>query len=305
MNNKISIVTPMYNSREFIKNYFDSVLGQDYDNIEVIVVDDASDDGSWELCKQYALKDKRIKLLRNEKNMGAAATRNKALQMVTGEYVTFVDSDDTIQKNMLSFLIEKMNDTIDIVYCGVAIEGETVKKVIEKEFDRKKALQYFLSIRLIGGFAAGKLYRASILKTVKYKEDMRVGEDGIFSLGALWNARKIIYTNEPLYNYNYRENSLSMHNKFSERRFDDFLQLKYAKEIIESEGWTQRYYKCFCFSIMLGLLNEMKKFRVQDVYTEQYNRVRGIMKKNSLATVMYSKNFKNRIKAVMFLLHML
>lgn len=85
MKDKISIITPMYNSEEFIDDYFGSVLKQDYDNFEVIVVDDASSDKSWDLCRQYGMKDKRVKLLKNEKNIGAAATRNKALQVATGK----------------------------------------------------------------------------------------------------------------------------------------------------------------------------------------------------------------------------
>ena len=305
MKDKISIITPMYNSEEFIDDYFGSVLKQDYDNFEVIVVDDASSDKSWDLCRQYGMKDKRVKLLKNEKNIGAAATRNKALQVATGKFITFIDSDDTVQKNMLSFLMNMMDDSADIVYCGVTVDGEKTKREVQKEFDRRKALQYFLSIRMIGGFAAGKLYRKEIIQNARFKEDMRVGEDGIFFLNALWNARKIIYTNVPLYNYNYRENSLSMHNKFSERRFDDFLQLKYAKEIVESEKGLEKYYKCFCFSVMFGLLNELKKFHMEDCYVEQYRKVRVIMKRNSWATLLYSKNCKNRIKALAYLLHMI
>lgn len=303
MNGKISIITPMYNSSEFIDDYFESILKQKYTNFEIIIIDDASSDNSWEICKKYEVMDKRIKLFKNAKNMGASATRNRALELATGEFITFIDSDDTIEEDMLSFLINRMETTVDIVYCGVGIKGERQKKKIQKEFDREKALQYFLSIRLIGGFAAGKLYRAEVLKNIKFKEDMRVGEDGIFSLNALWNARKIIYTNIPLYNYNYRENSLSMHNEFSERRFDDFLQLKYAKEIIKSNRKMGKYYKCFCFSIMQGLLNEMQKFQVQNKYVDQYEKVKIIMKQNSLATFMYSKNYKNRIKALKYWLY--
>lgn len=92
--NLVSIITPNYNCKRFIAQTIESVLSQIYTNWEMLIVDDYSTDGSYEIALEYAAKDSRIKVIRNEKNSGAAISRNKAIELAQGEFVAFLDSDD-------------------------------------------------------------------------------------------------------------------------------------------------------------------------------------------------------------------
>lgn len=105
---KISIITPNYNCEKFISQTIDSVLSQTYKNWELIIVDDFSTDISYEIACSYAKKDERIKVIRNEKNSGAAFSRNVALDNATGEYIAFLDSDDLWNERKLEKQIEFM-----------------------------------------------------------------------------------------------------------------------------------------------------------------------------------------------------
>src|SRR3989338_8307313 len=102
-NVKISVIIPVYNARKFLKTSVDSVLGQNYKNIEIILIDDGSTDKSGEICDDYAKKDRRIKVI-HQKNSGPAAARNTGIENAKGEFLFFADADDFLEKDALSLL---------------------------------------------------------------------------------------------------------------------------------------------------------------------------------------------------------
>ena len=116
---KISIIVPIYNSETYLRRCLISLINQKYNNLEIILVNDGSTDNSLSICKEYEKKDSRIKLI-NQLNKGVAHTRNIGLDVATGDYITFVDSDDFIDKNMYSELIENI-DSCDIAVCRYVI----------------------------------------------------------------------------------------------------------------------------------------------------------------------------------------
>ena len=101
MNKKVSIIVPIYNASEYLSKSIESILNQSYENLEIILIDDASTDSSKEIIKKYALKDTRIKPFYSEVNQGVSRTRNIGLKSVSGDYVFFMDSDDIIIKNAI------------------------------------------------------------------------------------------------------------------------------------------------------------------------------------------------------------
>lgn len=101
---KISIIIPVYNTEAHLTRTLDSVCCQDYNNLEIIVVDDGSNDASLQLCEQYQSKDPRI-IIYKQDHQGVSAARNLGIAHATGEYIGFVDSDDWIEKDMYSFLL--------------------------------------------------------------------------------------------------------------------------------------------------------------------------------------------------------
>ena len=123
----ISIVIPIYNVEKHLEKCLDSVLNQTYKNIELILADDGSTDRSGEICDRYAAKDSRIKII-HKANGGVCSARNAAFKYVTGDYITFIDSDDYIDSNTYSEIMEYMNEkNADACFFGWTREYESGK----------------------------------------------------------------------------------------------------------------------------------------------------------------------------------
>ena len=114
----ITIIVPVYNVEKYLRRCLDSIIGQTYQNLEILCIDDGSTDSSGEICKQYAAQDERIKVLRQE-NHGVSAARNKGLDAATGEYIAFVDSDDYIEADMIGRLYQALASAgAECAICG-------------------------------------------------------------------------------------------------------------------------------------------------------------------------------------------
>lgn len=124
----ISIIVPVYNSEKYIDRCLDSILNQTYKDLEIVLVNDGSNDQSLKILENYALRDTRIKVV-NQENKGVAAARNTGLDNATGDYILYVDSDDWIENNMVERMVE-LSANADIVFCGNdnAVSPESVKK---------------------------------------------------------------------------------------------------------------------------------------------------------------------------------
>ena len=162
----ITVVVPVYNTGELLRECVDSILAQTYKNLEIILVDDGSTDSSGEICDQYSLKDSRISVY-HQKNSGQASARNYALSIARGEYIGFVDSDDYIAPNMYETMVDSLerNDA-DIVVCGrLMVRGEvaTVAQMfhMDKEtvFENSEAVERFFTYKRVDSSPTDKLYK--------------------------------------------------------------------------------------------------------------------------------------------------
>ncbi|KEQ36910.1 exopolysaccharide biosynthesis protein, sugar transferase [Streptococcus mitis] len=113
----ISIIVPVYNVEEYLEECLESIRKQTYQDIEVILVNDGSTDGSQAICEHFCQTDKRFRLI-NQKNQGQSVARNRGLKESLGEYIMFVDSDDVVSLGLLEQLMKYMSDGIDIVECN-------------------------------------------------------------------------------------------------------------------------------------------------------------------------------------------
>ena len=141
----VSIITPVYNSEEFLEETILSVLDQTYENWELILIDDCSKDDSYKIIDKYLRKDKRIKYLKNKKNSGPAITRNNGINISKGKYIAFLDSDDLWYKdklkNQINFMVEEGLKISHGNYYFCNLEGKILKKVtVDKKIDYKKLL---------------------------------------------------------------------------------------------------------------------------------------------------------------------
>lgn len=133
MNKKVSIITPAYNSEKFIANAMDSVINQTYNNWEMLIIDDCSTDSTIDIVNEYSRKDDRIKLILQKTNMGAGHARNRAIQLSTGRYIAFLDSDDFWGMDKLSKQMDFIKATqAALVYCHYYIYNQRVNKVTHR-----------------------------------------------------------------------------------------------------------------------------------------------------------------------------
>ena len=116
---KISVIIPVYNSGEYLKQCLDSILSQSYIDFEIICIDDFSSDNSLDILQEYSLKDSRITIIRNPYNIGAARSRNIGIQLARGEYLIILDSDDWYAANFFKLMVEKADALLaDLVICN-------------------------------------------------------------------------------------------------------------------------------------------------------------------------------------------
>lgn len=223
MNPLISLIIPVYNVEKYLDKCMQSVLAQTYDNFEVILVDDGSTDNSGKMCDEYAKKDNRIKVI-HQKNMGLSGARNSALDIMNGDAVTFVDSDDTIDPHMIEYLVSDMEQyDADIVECQIYSVINNVVKAPEylkatKVCSCEQALLMDLSSKGGSVSACGKLYRKKIFKKHRF-ELGRISEDTFAIIGSIRQAEKIIIDHRPMYYYYRRNNSITT-TGFNEKTFD-------------------------------------------------------------------------------------
>lgn len=219
MDNKkplVSVIIPIYNAEEHLERCLVSVMNQSYANLEIVLVDDGSTDSSFSICTDYSKIDKRIKVIHKE-NEGAAAARNTGLDNLEGEYITFVDSDDLIGKNMIEKLYDgAIRNGCDISACGfwTCYENSIIdfnkknQNITETVFNESETLNIFgWSEKVASNSVWGKLFKKEIFENVRFPA-IRTAEDLFVAFKLYHNARKIYVTDEQLYYYIIRKGSL-------------------------------------------------------------------------------------------------
>lgn len=208
----ISIIIPCYNSEKTIRACLDSLLCQSYTYWEAICVDDGSTDTTYLVLDTYRKKDQRIKIFSNT-NQGAAGARVEGISHISGEFVTFVDSDDTIEGDFLTFLFQSFDSDVDIVITGFNTFDKTNKKCLrsykEALLDRNRYIKEVLTGNY-GWELCGKLFRADLFKEKLFTpKNLCIGEDALHFFQILTVTKKVYVVNRSLYNYRNTQNSAS------------------------------------------------------------------------------------------------
>lgn len=203
---KISVIIPVYNCESFLEACLDSVLNQTYQNFEIILVNDGSGDRSGEICDRYAARDSRIRVIHQE-NHGVSHARNQGLQLITGDAVSFIDSDDTLEPNMYELLVKVMQEhDADIAHCGykhivrdeIRLVHDTRRIIVQTS---EEALECFVAGRLFGGGLWSKLFRTEVIQDLRFREDLKINEDILFNFQAFRKVNKSVFADYALYNY--------------------------------------------------------------------------------------------------------
>ena len=232
MSNKplLSIIVPVYNVEQYLPRCLDSILAQTFTDFEVIAVDDGSPDNCGQILDEYAQKDKRIKVIHKE-NGGVSSARNAGLDVAVGEYIGFVDPDDTIFPDMYEHLYsEAVAGNYDIVQCGciqVNEAGDVIQNLAcneEKEYTNTDDMLCDFFECVIINSVWNKIYRFDIVKNVRFMTELRVAEDGLFVHGCLLKAQKVKIISRCSYCY-FISNSSVIHSKPDEKIFDNLVVL--------------------------------------------------------------------------------
>ena len=229
----ISIIVPIYNVEKYLPQCLDSIINQTYKNLEIILIDDGSTDNSGKICDKYKLLDNRIIVI-HKSNGGLSDARNTGIKIATGDYISFVDSDDFIDKNMYTILFQKINTTnADIIWYNhynYQSSNEISKSSIfvqEKQYllpkDNYKFQYDLLNKYHLIGYCWNKLYKKSIFNSILFPYNRKC-EDGFILISLLNKANNIICIPNTLYYYRNTPNSLSK----------DTVSYKFKLDFIES-----------------------------------------------------------------------
>lgn len=213
----ISIIVPVYNVEAYLRNTIQSIINQTYTDFELILINDGSIDNSGKICDEYKSIDSRIKV-KHILNAGVSNARNIGLELSEGEKIIFIDSDDTIEKDML-YILNENSEHFDLLICGYNSINILNGKV-EKIYDNKNVFNkntFLLNInniieKKILNSPCNKIYNRKIVEdnSIRFDKDINMGEDLMFNLAYIDNCDNIICIEECLYNYYiYGENSLS------------------------------------------------------------------------------------------------
>lgn len=235
----ISVIVPVYNVRPYLEKCFDSIARQSYQNLEIILVDDGSTDGSGDLCEDLSKRDGRVRVI-HKKNGGLGSARNAGIDAARGAILSFVDSDDWIEPGMYETLSGIMcRENAQIIACGIKKVSETGEVSYYQDnlkersvYTREEALIELPKNERLSNSMCNKLFRRETIQGLHINEQIYY-EDNPFTPQCIARAERIAYTAEPFYCYFERTGSISR-KKFSEREFDrvtaDRMRLEFYHE---------------------------------------------------------------------------
>lgn len=205
----ISVIIPVYNVEKYISQCLDSVCNQTYSDLEIILVDDGSTDDSGEICDKYACQDKRIHVIHQE-NIGAAAAKNAGLQVASGEYLSFVDSDDFLEPNAYRYMLQVMQTQgADVVQCSYrdVFKNHTKEHVLKNATLSQIDFLALFTEDWTCALLWDKLYRRSLFEGVSFESGHKI-DDEYFTYQGIMNAKKIVRDSQIVYNYRKRASSV-------------------------------------------------------------------------------------------------
>lgn len=300
MDKLVSIVVPVYNAEKYIYNCVESIMKQVYKNLEIILVDDGSIDTSPLICDKLAQQDSRIKVI-HKKNGGVSSARNAGIEMVTGEYLMFADSDDIVDGHWVARMVQLAELwNVNFVICTYRLCKTMYEAMIpinhEKAFEPVWAMSkeefysvlgYMMTFRETMFAPWNKLFVTSIVKEhkIQFPEDMSYGEDLLFNLKYLEYCNGVIETREQLYNY-------IMQNT-------DSLEAKYKPDLFENQ--TRLYKAVKQFMIEHNVYRGYNVSNISYYYTKRVlasivNQFHEKNEKSSLNTRKYVESIVNDLE---------
>lgn len=267
----ITFIVPVYNAEPTLARCLDSILKQDYADIEIIAINDGSSDRSLQILMEYRKTDSRIQVI-NQKNSGVSVARNQGILHASGEFIMFVDSDDYIEPNTCSSLLEYMKQETDLVIFGLNIykEGRLLRTphletaVIHINND----INDYWNLRTINLGPCNKIYRKALIKSL-FDETLSLGEDTLFVLEYLKNIHTIQVVDKCFYNVSL-DNAGSLNRKYRDDRLEQLIKVRHKEFEILNEIYPNnkdtRIYEEYFRNLHIILTNLMR-MRIANKFT--------------------------------------
>jgi len=289
----ISVIIPVYNVEEYLHICLNSILKQTFQDFEIICIDDASTDSSSEILEYFAQKDSRIKILKNEKNIGLGPSRNRGMDASVGKYIIFLDSDDWYSFDTLeTFFHEAEENNLDMVmgkpivfyenqkFFGMEeyYDAEFMNKFDHKVFnhwDLDKTKLFHIPIAVWN-----KLYLKSFLdeNNIRFPDEDYIHEDNPFSCKVITRAKRISLINKYFYNRRRRPGSLMTLN--DDRLFDNIPIVYLILEVFLEDVNIYNYYKKEVLVYIFKSVLNSKYHKIEDQYKEKFfKEVQGVYKR--------------------------
>lgn len=262
----ISVIVPVYNVEKYLRRCVDSIVRQTYSNLEIILVDDGSTDASGTLCDDLALEDSRIKVI-HQPNAGLSCARNSGLEIYTGEYVCFIDSDDYISPDYIKYMYELCILTgCKMAFCNSLTTSDDNCSVV---LDSGIAPKIYTNTELLDAFygpmhgnitvAWNKLIHRSIVGDIRFEPHI-LHEDEATTFKFIYNAGIIAYTDNVLYYYYSRPESITG-KSFSARNLDILIGYERRLEFYLEHNETELYNREYSYYLSALLINYYKVYK--------------------------------------------
>lgn len=239
----VSIIIPVYNVSRYLGCCLDTVLGQTYSHLEVILVDDGSTDGSSAICDDYGKRDARVRVI-HQANAGAANAKNAGLDAAGGTYIAFLDSDDWVEPQWLERMLQVSQSTnADVVECSFQMEytdgaapGNDPENFLAESFETEDYLKDYIK-RWTCALFWNKLFRAHLIEGVRFHSERRCVDDEFFTYKAVTGANCLVRITDALIHYRQRCSSVTQSKKTLYQRTLDDIDV-----LVERYLWMKKQY---------------------------------------------------------------
>lgn len=256
----ISVIVPVFNSIRYLPKCLNSLLEQTYKNCEFIIVDDGSTDNSEDVIREFSLKDNRFQYYRKDRNEGLSSARNYGLRVAKGEFISFLDSDDSFSPNFLEDLLSYsvINDLDICVSSIIRLDNkrqtDDLGPSVATIFSQEHFLSVILGLRdaekysVSGGFVCNKIFKKKLLQGRYFSSDPG-SEDELFLSTLLFDVKKVGYVPVSKYYYWIREGSLSRRNNF-------FIAFLSSRLRLCQQNEHNKYYKFYLAALVQAILEQ-------------------------------------------------
>lgn len=306
----VSLIVPFYNTEMYLEECIKSITNQDYKNIEIILVDDGSNDNSKNIADDFEKKDKRISVY-HQSNSGVSTARNFGIKKSKGEYIGFIDADDYLDENYVSYFIglikkEKADIAITPSIRKFNETNKNNKEEIENDYldiwSGMRATKEILYYNVVVS-PFNKLFSRNLIEknNLSFNVELAFGEDFNFVVDCFQRANKVVVGHSILYNYRI-DNKNSAMNKFKERLVDDNIKAQECiknslinpnHELLEACRYANWHTCCDCLNTIIGC-------KVKNKYIEKYEMLKKICRKDAFSAINAPISLKNKIKGIFY-----